>query len=508
MVRQILTAFVLVGLCDIATGQPTVVSAPTNQVVLSGANVTFAIGVSGTGPFTYQWLFNGTNLPNNIITTVAGGGTSFGNNGLATNASLAEPQGVAVDSNGNLLITDNDDAVVRKVDTNGIINTIAGKYAINSFTGDGGQATNATLNHPNNLAISSGGNLYIADIFNQRIRRVSNTGVISTFAGNGIAGNSGGIATSSSLNYPACVAFDASGNLFIADMGSSTVREVSGGILSTFAGTISGFSGDGDIATHAKLGHVQGLAFDSAGNLYIADTTNHRIRRVDTSGIISTVAGNGTTNLLGDGGSATNAALNLPWAVCADSSSNLFIADFGHNRIRKVDAAGVISTVAGKSNTGAFGGDGGPATKASLNGPASLAFDSVGNLYIADWYNNRVREIHFAGLPTLTLSNVSVSNFGIYSVVVTSPSGSVTNSFMLNVVAPPNFSAMSFTNGQRTFTWASQSNLSYQVQYATNLVPPTWFNLGSLVTATSNSSTATDTTGTDGRRFYRIKWVP
>lgn len=511
MYRLSLATVVLAFIGQPALAQPTIVSAPTNQVVLSGANVTFTIAASGAGPFTYQWQFNGTNLPNNIITTVAGGGASFGDNGQATNASLNNPQGVGVDTNGNLFITDNDNNVVRKVDTNGIIAIVAGKYtATGAFGGDSGQATNASLNHPNNVAISPSGTLYIADIFNQRVRRVSTSGIISTVAGNGTAGFSGdGTATSVSLNFPACVALDTSGSLFIADLANNRIRKVSASSITTVAGKAApGFSGDGGPATSANLANPQGVALDAAGNFYIADTFNHRIRKVDTGGTISTVAGNGTTNFMGDGGLATNAALNQPWSICTDNSGNLFIADYYHNRIRKVDSAGNISTVAGKSNTGAFGGDGGAATKASLNGPACVALDSVGNLYIADWHNNRVREVHFAGLPILTLSNVTIANFGNYSIVVTSPSGSVTNSFTLNVVAKPSFSGISVSNGVPTFTWLSQSNLSYQVQYTTNLATPVWMNLGSPITATNNSTSVTDAAATDLSRFYRVKWAP
>ncbi|HWD93931.1 MAG TPA: hypothetical protein VG938_16495 [Verrucomicrobiae bacterium] len=510
MFRLLISAVTLGLVGGLAKAQPTVISQPTNQVVLSGTNVTFSMVVSGVGPFSYQWQFNGTNLPNNIITTVAGGGATFANNVSATNAALTNPQGVAVDTNGNLFITDNDDDVVRKVDTNGIIATVAGKFGMTVFGGDSGQATNATLNHPNNLAISPDGTLYIADIFNQRIRRVSPGGIITTFAGNGAAAYSGeGTATLTSLNYPACVALDAAGNLFIADLINNRVREVSGGTMSTVAGKSNpGFAGDGGLAANASLANPQGIGFDPLGNLYIADTSNNRIRKIDTSGIITTVAGNTGTNFTGDGGLATNASLSMPWSVCVDNSSNVFIADFGHNRIRKIDSTGHISTVAGKSNTGAFGGDNGPATRASLNGPACVALDSTGNLYIADWHNNRVREIHYAGLPTLTLSNVAVTNFGNYAVIVTSPSGSVTDSFTLNVVAPPNFSAVSFSNGVRQLTWISQSNLSYQVQYATNLANPDWLDLGGPITATNNSASATDATTTDPSRFYRVKWMP
>lgn len=512
MMKRSLLSAVLSCAPLMAWSQPVIVSQPTNQIVMSGSNVTFSIVVSGTGPFTYQWQFDGTNLPNNIITTAAGGGASLGDNGPATNASLYYPQGVGFDTNGNLFITDNNDNIVRKVDTNEVITSVAGGYSLTgAYSGDGAAATNAGLNHPNNVAVSSNGVIYIADIFNQRIRRVNTSGIISTAAGNGTPGSfgDGGLATSANLNYPACVALDGVGNFYIADLANSRVRKVAGGIITTFAGkSVPGFSGDGGPATSASLMNPQGLNFDSSSDLYIADTGNNRIRKVDATGSITTVAGSSVTNFIGDGAAATNAGLNMPWSVCADPSGNLFIADYGHNRIRKVATNGIISTVAGKSNTGGFSGDGGPATKAGLNGPACVALDSVGNLYIADWYNNRIREIHFSGLPALTLSNVSVASFGHYSVVVSSPSGSVTDSFTLNVPVFPNFSGITVTNGLRQFTWNSQSNLSYRLQYTTNLASPAWIDSGSRVNATSNSVSVTDDPGSDLQRFYRVQWAP
>jgi len=333
---------------------------------------------------------------------VAGNGTDgfSGDGGPATSALLSFPHGAAVDSEGNLFIADQNNHRIRKVDAStGVISTVAGN-GIFGFNGDGGPATLARLDGPVGVAVDNEGNLFIADINNHRIRKVdASTGVISTVAGNGARGFSGdgGPAISAQLHAPYDVAFDSSGNLFIADMSNNRIRKVDAttGIISTVAGNgIDGFSGDGGLATQASLDRPFGVAVDSSGTLFIADTDNHRVRKVDaTTGIISTVAGDGTFGFSGDGSPATLARLNSPSEVAFDSSGNLFISDWGNDRIRKVDAStGVISTVAG-DGTASFGGDGGPATLASLNLPSGLAFDSEGTLFIADQLNHRIRKV-------------------------------------------------------------------------------------------------------------------
>ncbi len=242
---------------------------------------------------------------------------------------------------------------------------------------------NAALNQPYGVTPDSAGNLYIADDQNNRIRKVSG-GTITTVAGIGTMGFSGdgGPATSALLYIPHGVAADSAGNLYIADTGNLRVRKVSGGTITTVAGngTVS-FSGDGGPATSASINIPYGVAVDSAGNLYIADTGNNRIRKV-SGGTITTVAGNGTASFSGDGGPATSASINEPWAVAVDSAGNLYIADYANNRIRKV-SGGTITTVAGNGVVG-FSGDGGPATNALLGYPEGVAVDSAGNLYISD----------------------------------------------------------------------------------------------------------------------------
>ena len=253
--------------------------------------------------------------------------------------------------------------------------------------------------------MDSSGNLFIADTFNNRIRKVDTSGNISTVAGTGTVGFSGDgdPATSAQLNFPHGVALDSSGNLFIADQDNQRIRKVdTSGNISTVAGTgTAGFSGDGGPATSAQLAGPLGVAFDSSGNLFITETSNNRIRKVDTSGNISTAAGTGTAGFSGDGGPATSAQLKNPTGVAVDSSGNLFIADRTNNRIRKVDTSGNITTVAGTGATGSleggYSGDGGPATSAKLSLPEGVAVDSSGNLFIADRLNHRIRKVEALG---------------------------------------------------------------------------------------------------------------
>ncbi len=363
-------------------------------------------------------------VSNGIITTVAGNGTLgfSGDNGPATDAALFQPNGVAVDSAGNLFIADT--YRIRKV-SNGVITTVAGT-GTQGFSGDNGQATRAQLDRPESAAVDAAGNVYIADTFNYRVRAVSN-GVITTIAGNGTSGFSGdgGPAASSELSYPTSVAVDSMGNLYVGDSANYRIRRISNGVITTFAQLndtsvlavdssgnlyvagynvvseisngiitvvagdgIAGFSGDGGPATSAQLNTPLGLAVDSAGNLYISDFENVRIRKV-TNGVITTVAGNGTNGYSGDGGPATKAQLNGPLGLAVDPSGSLFVVDSGNEVVRKV-SNGVITTVAGNGTEG-FSGDGGPATAAELDSPWGIAAGAAGSLYLVDSYNNRIR---------------------------------------------------------------------------------------------------------------------
>ncbi len=340
---------------------------------------------------------------NGITSSVVGGGTTYTEGGFATASVLAGPHSVVVDGAGSVYIADADDNRVRKVTTantlagSAIITTLAGAGAY-GFSGDGSAANAAEINTPNAVGVDPSGNVYFVDLFNFRVRMVSKTGTISTVAGNGAiryAGD-GGSAQGAQMNGPSAVAVSASG-VYISDTNNQRIRQINtSGVIATVAGNgTPGFSGDGGAASSAQVAFPGGIATDASGNLYFADTGNQRVRKI-VNGAISTVAGNGSTGYSGDGGSAVSASLNSPSGLALDSAGNLYIADYSNNVIRKV-SNGVISTVAG-SGLQAYAGDGGLATAAGLNGPMGLALDASGNLYIADSGNHVVRIVTPGGV--------------------------------------------------------------------------------------------------------------
>jgi len=339
------------------------------------------------------------------ITTIAGTGTfGYTIDGIpAITAGLTIPSRVFVDSYNNVYIADTNSQRIRKVDASSkIITTIAGNGAL-GYTGDGGDATSATLYSPYGVCVDSAGNVYIADTSNNCIRKVdASSGIITTIAGTGAGGYNGDgiLANTATITSPSGVWVDSAGNVYIADTGNHRIRKVdaSSEIITTIAGTdVGGYNADDILATAAKLGSPSDVCVDSAGNVYIADMFNNRIRKVDASSrIITTIAGTGVGGYNRDGILATTAKLSYPYGVSVDSIGNVFIADSGNKRIRKIDASSkIITTIAGTGTAG-YNGDGILANTARLETPYGVSVDSAGNVYIADTFNNRIRKLYYA----------------------------------------------------------------------------------------------------------------
>lgn len=352
------------------------------------AGVVAAVLLAGCG---------GPNGNGAAISMVAGTGHigNSGNGGLATAATLGQPTCVVLDSTGNMYIADIEFNVVRKVTAaTGIISAYAGNGSP-SYAGDGGQATSASLDGPTGCVLDAAGNLYVSDEANNVVRKITaTTGIITTVAGNGYgAGESyggssgdGGPAVFAELNHPWGLAIDSAGDLFIADNGNNRIQEVS-----TSTGMIK------TVASFGNGTNPQGLALDGAGNLYIADQGKCEVERLNLStNLLTTVAGNGTVgegqSVVGDGGPATSAVLAEPQGVILDAAGDIFISDSNDQRVREVTAStGIIKTVVG--TTTGYSGDGGAATSAKLHNPEELFFDASGNLYIADSYNGAIRKV-------------------------------------------------------------------------------------------------------------------
>ncbi len=402
--------------------------------------------------FAAPWCICATSAaPSYTIDTVAGS-SAVGDGGPAVAASLSDAEGVAVDSAGDVFIADANDHRIRKIATNGTISTVAGD-GFPGFRGDGGPASRARLNTPYGIALDSAGNLYIADLGNNRVRQVAPDGTITTVNG-----------TDKFLS-PRNVAVDASGNLYVSEFGGHRVRRIGkDGTIKTIAGTgTAGFAGDGGAAVDAQLAYPAGLAFDSAGNLYIADSSNNRVREVLSSGTITTALGTG------DPGETLPNQLNVPTGLAIDSAGNLDVADSGNQRIQQLSPSGAIQTLPGagrdlaadssgnvfladgsrllelaaslKLSTIAggaaysYGGDGGPATAARLNGPVAIALDSAGNLYIADQKNSRVRMVDGAGKITTIAGD---GTFGSGPDQLSAPAGVAVNDSGVVYIADQN----------------------------------------------------------------------
>jgi len=357
--------------------------------------------------------------PDGIITTAAGNGSwgYSGDGGPAVNAQLSPSfygPALAADSAGNVYLADSGNDRIRKISPDGIITTTVGNGGDCCFSGDGGPAVNAQLFTPAGVAVGSDGTVFIADTFNNRIRQIDSSGVITTIAGTGQPwpeSGDGGQGTSAAVNWPTGIKLDGSGNLYIAEAGNMRVRKLSrNGVITTVAGNgISGYSGDSGAAIDAQLSWPKDIAFDGQGNLYIADTANNVIRMVSSSGVITTIAGTGQSGFSGDGGAAIAATMNLPSGLAVDGAGNLFIADTNNFRVRKITAAGLITTVAGTGSKG-HSGDNGLAIAAQLTGPTGLAFNQAGNLFIGD--SASVRIVSPGGIITTVAGNGMVGFTG------------------------------------------------------------------------------------------------
>ena len=368
----------------------------TGAALPSNTKRIISTGVVGTSTRQIQVQLSG-----GTISTYAGTGTAgyTGDLGAATAARIAHPEGITVAANGDVYYADPDNNVIRKVTAaTGIITTVAGSGG-NGSSGDGGLAILAKFKNAEGVFVVANGDLYLADTGNHEIRKVTAaTGLVTLVVGSTSPGYSGdgGAATAARLRLPAAIVVAANGDMYIADTGNDTVRKVTAatGIATTYAGTgTTGYTGDGGAATSARLSGPQGLVLAGNGDLYIADTGNNVIRRVTAAtGVITTFAGTGTAGFLGDGGVATSARLNAPESVSISASGELYIADAGNNRIRRVSTGGTITTVAGTGTAGSAG-DGGLPTAAQLNSPHGIAVSTSGTYYISDRVNNEIRRV-------------------------------------------------------------------------------------------------------------------
>jgi uncharacterized protein (TIGR03437 family) len=365
------------------------------------------------------------------ISTLAGTGSrgSSGDDGAALDAELAGPYGLALDSSGNIFFSDQGNERVRKIDTAGTITTLAGDGSA-GYVGDNDTsyaADEGEMRTPSGVLVDSKGQVWFADTGNHQIRMVTADGYLTYKVGipgaSGSFTGDGGVAPSAQLNGPTAIHWDSHGNLFIADTDNNRIRRVDAAtnIITTVAGVgPKGYSGDGAKATLAQLNKPHGIVTDSAGNLYIADSGNHRIRKVDTNGIITTVVGTGEDGFYGDFGLASAAKLSWPGALTMDAAGNLYISDRANYRIRKVLTSGVIVTIAGNGvvDSDQMGVDGDPAASISVGSPTGMVLDSKGNLYIADPEYSLIRKLtptSDVDTPPTVTSVIGATDCGAFS---------------------------------------------------------------------------------------------
>ncbi len=331
------------------------------------------------------------------VSTLAGSGTTGSDNGTGTAASFGMMGGVAVDSSGNVYVADTFNFLIRKITPAGVVTTFAGSGVTGSADGTG---TAASFTAPFGIAVDSSGNVYVADTFSNLIRKITPAGVVTTFAGGGGSGAVGsgaddGTGTAASFNAPFGIAVDSSGNVYVADSMNNLIRKITpAGVVTTLAGGggsgAVGSGADDGTGTAASFSSPYGIALDSSDNVYVADSVNNLIRKITPAGVVTTLAGSGGFGA--DNGTGAAASFDTPTSIAVDSSGNVYVADMMNDLIRKITPDGVVTTLAGSST---FGDTDGIGTAASFNIPYGIAADSSGNLYVSDLDNFLVRKITY-----------------------------------------------------------------------------------------------------------------
>jgi streptogramin lyase len=362
---------------------------------------TFVIGT----PISIKPTNTGDAIPTTVygrVSTLAGNGTAGATDGIGSVATFNGPCGIAIDADRNLYITDQVNFKIRKISPAGIVSTLAGNGTQGSTDGIG---ILASFNYSKGLALDALGNLYIADKSNSRIRKITPSGIVSTLAGSSTSGAKDGIGTAASFNQPAGIAVDVKGNLFVADEGNNKIRKItSTGEVTTLAGTGTRGYIDGTV-TVATFNQPSGIAIDRIGNLYIADLVNNKIRKISITGIVSTLAGGETAGATD--GPVLSARFRLPSGIAVDVIGNVYIADLGNNKIRKISPSGIVSTLAGSGVQGVIDGTD---TVAGFNNPNGVAVDEIGNVFVTEGQSNKIRKITITGYsinPTILPAGLS-----------------------------------------------------------------------------------------------------
>jgi sugar lactone lactonase YvrE len=320
-----------------------------------------------------------------VVTTLAGSGDLGSTDAIGDAASFNYSSGVGVDSNGNIYVADSYNNKIRKITGAGEVTTLAGSGIAGSTDGMG---IEASFNNPSGVAVDGNGNVYVADSYNNKIRKITASGEVTTLAGSGAPGTANGTGTAARFNGPSGVAVDQNGTLYVADTDNQKIRKITAsGVVTNYVG--SGISGSTDgTGTEASFSYPQGVAVDGTGTLYVADTDNQKIRKIEAGGVVSTLAGSGSFG--STDGTGTLASLNGPSGVAVDANNNVYVADSGNNKIRKISPTGELTTLAGSGVEGAMDGS---AMEANFKYPEGVAVDTNGKVYVADGYNNKIRKI-------------------------------------------------------------------------------------------------------------------